>query len=196
MVGYDFNFGRGGDGNAHHLREIAERHGYAYEVERIGVFQTDGEIVSSSRIRQHLLAGDLARVRRLLGRPFHLCGQVVHGAGRGGTVLGFPTANLSVQHELIPHDGVYLGQVRVGEALHDALVNVGDNPTFGVNPVTVESFLLDFDARIYESTIEVLFLDRLRDEIRFADAERLRAQMEQDLARAREFFRAFHEGTK
>ena len=194
VVGYDFNFGRGGDGNAQHLREIAQRRGYRYEVERVGVFQVDGEVVSSSRVRQHILAGDLARVRRLLGRPFHLRGNVVRGAGRGGKVLGFPTANLSVQQELIPHDGVYLGQVRSGDATHDALVNVGDNPTFGVNPVTVESFLLDFDAQIYETTIDVYFLDRLRDEVRFADATGLRVQMDKDLARAREFFRAFHAG--
>jgi riboflavin kinase/FMN adenylyltransferase len=195
VVGYDFNFGRGGDGNAQHLREIAERMGYGYEVERVGVFQIDGEIVSSSRIRSHLLAGEVARVARLLGRPFHLRGTVVRGAGRGGKDLGFPTANLSVQQELIPRDGVYLGQVRIGAGLRDALVNVGDNPTFGINPVTVESFLLDFDGAIYESAIDVLFLDRLRDEVRFAGPEPLRVQMEKDLARAREFFRAFHART-
>ena len=192
VVGYDFNFGRGGDGNAHHLREIAEQRGYDYEVERVGVYQVDGEICSSSHIRQHLIRGDVGRVRRLLNRPFHLRGEVVHGQGRGRKVLGYPTANLSVQRELIPHDGVYLGLVRFGDELHDALINVGDNPTFGVNPVTVEAFILDFSDQIYASTIDVLFLERLRDEMRFASADDLKVQMDKDLAESHAFFDSFH----
>jgi riboflavin kinase / FMN adenylyltransferase len=191
VVGYDFNFGRGGDGNAAHLREIAAARGYDYEVERVGVYQVDGEICSSSRIREHLLRGDVARVHRLLGRPFHLRGTVVRGQGRGKT-MGFPTANLSVQRELIPHDGVYLGLVRIGDGLHDALVNVGDNPTFGVNPVTVEAFILNFGEEIYANAIDVLFLDRLRDEMRFRGPDDLKTRMDKDLDEAGRFFDAFH----
>ena len=189
IVGYDFNFGRGGNGSAYHLREIAAAKGFDFEVEQVGVYQIDGEIVSSSHIRQHLTSGNLARVGKLLGRPFHLRGSVVHGEGRGKKLLGFPTANLSVQQELIPHDGVYLGRVRIEDRTYDALVNVGDNPTFGVNPVVVEAFILDFNAQIYESAIDIIFLERLRDEMRFRGPEELKAQMEQDLQKAKVFFR-------
>lgn len=187
IVGYDFNFGRHGDGDAQNLLEIAKLNGYQYDVEQMGVYHIDGEIVSSSHIRQHLMAGDVARVAKLLGRPFHLQGQVIRGAGRG-KIMGYPTANLSVQQELLPKIGVYLGRARIGDKTYNALVNVGKNPTFGLNPITVESFILDFTAQIYDSEIEFLFLDRLRDEIRFAGAEELVRQMDHDLGQAKSFF--------
>jgi len=183
VVGYDFNFGKGGDGNAEALARFGEL--YGFEVEQVPAVERDGRIVSSSRIRRLIGAGEMEMVRWMLGRPFYLKGSVVEGKKRGGKLLGFPTANLSTQQELIPAKGVYAAIVKTPLGVHKAAVNVGCNPTFNNDGVSIEAHLLKFSQDIYGSDMEIFFIRRIRDEMRFDSIDRLKAQMEIDIEKIR-----------
>ncbi|MDP8254886.1 MAG: bifunctional riboflavin kinase/FAD synthetase [Candidatus Alcyoniella australis] len=185
VVGHDFTFGRGRDGSFEHLSRIGEEFGFS--VERVPALQIQGEPVSSSRIRKAIIRGEVALVRQLLGGPFSLVGEVVPGDGRGGAQLGFPTANLSVQRELIPAQGVYLTCVEYGGERFAALTNVGDNPTFHHHeiPPRVETWIIDFDRDILGREIRVHFIERLREELTFSTKEELIERIRQDEKQAR-----------
>ena len=183
VVGYDFNFGRGGDGNAEHLAAMGAQFGF--EVEQVSAVTINDQIVSSSRIRRLIPAGEIRMVNDMLGRPFFLVGTVVQGKQRGQSVLGIPTANLSTQQELIPAKGVYAAYVRVPQGLFCGAVNVGCNPTFENGQLSVEAHILDFEGDLYGKKIEVHLLRRLRDEKRFDTTKRLGQQMKRDIEHAR-----------
>jgi riboflavin kinase/FMN adenylyltransferase len=151
-----------------------------------------GAPVSSTRIRQTVRRGDLAEAEMLLGRPFSVLGTVVPGEGRGRR-LGFPTANLDLHHEACPHEGVYVGRAWLDKEAYPAAVSVGRKPTFGKEGDTlaepaVEVYLLDFSGDILGRTLEVEFLDWLRDQERFSDGGALVGQMLRDVSAVREFF--------
>ncbi len=183
VVGYDFAFGHKGLGDLDLLRAKGEKWGFAVHV--VGPVIVDDRPVSSTRVRQEVADGNMEGARRLLGRHYRVAGRVVAGHGRGGRLLGFPTANLRVSDELLPGPGVYAVMVELpGGRLLKGANNIGSNPTFDDNGLSVETHLLDFDGDLYGQDIRLHFVERLRGEERFASAEELKAQIAKDIARA------------
>lgn len=187
-VGEQFRFGRGRAGDLPLLREIGERRGYrAFGVEEV---LADGEPISSTRIRQAVMEGDVELATRLLGRPYALEGTVIEGDGRGHQ-LGWPTANLALASELPPAPGVYVAEaIGADDDGRPAAVNVGVRPTVDphrTDPV-VEAHLLDFQGDLYGRRLELRLLRRLRGEEKFADLDALKAQIGRDVEAVREYF--------
>jgi riboflavin kinase/FMN adenylyltransferase len=184
-VGGDFTFGHRAAGTLQTLRELGPDLGFT--AEEVPPFELDGRRVSSSSIREALSAGDLEWPTRALGRRFAIDGIVVGGAGRGRG-LGFPTANLETSPRLLlPGTGIYAGRAAAADGEYVAAVSVGTNPTFGVEPLHVEAFLLDFeDGELRDRRLTVEFWARLRDEEKFPTAEDLVRAMEEDVRRTRE----------
>jgi riboflavin kinase/FMN adenylyltransferase len=184
-VGHQWSFGKGRSGNLDLLKRLGDTLGF----DEVGVHavQVDGQIVSSTLIRNAVARGDLATAQRLLGRPFTVLGTVVRGDGRGRT-LGFPTANLNTGNEQFPPDGVYAATVtRRSEKLR-AVANIGVRPTVAEAARTrlLEAHLLDFHGDLYDEEIELSFDRYLRAEKRFAGLEELRQQIARDVALAKE----------
>lgn len=188
VVGSDFALGRQRSGTPDVLRELGEELGFDVVVSP--PYLHEGEIVSSSRIRDYLANGDVAQAARLLGRWPTLTGTVVRGAGRG-RLLGFPTANLHLSEPLaVPGHGIYATFATVAPAgdatAQPAVTSIGVRPTFDdTDEPTIETFLLDFDDDLYDQTLRLHFVKKLRDELKFASVEALIAQMERDVAEAR-----------
>jgi riboflavin kinase/FMN adenylyltransferase len=186
-LGHGFAFGRGREGNIDLLRRVSEQLGFlADEVPEV---RLRGQRISSSRIRECLAAGKVNLARRMLGRPYGVEGQVVHGQERGRQ-LGFPTANLFPHNRVIPRNGVYITATRVEGDWRGSVTNVGVRPTFGGDAEqSVESFVMNWSGDLYDDVVRVRFLHRLRDEMKFAGLPELQAQIERDRQRAEEFFK-------
>jgi riboflavin kinase/FMN adenylyltransferase len=185
FVGEGFRFGRDRSGDIDLLRRIGEEQGF--EVHTVPPVVVDGRVVSSSAVREAITEGDVEQATRWLGRPFALTGEVVEGSGRGRE-LYFPTANLEVENELLPKPGVYVTRTEALAARYPSVTNVGVRPTFDETLLSVETHLLDFDDDLYGERIEVGFLARIRDEMRFADASQLADQIARDRAAAMSYF--------
>jgi riboflavin kinase/FMN adenylyltransferase len=187
-VGSNFNFGYRGSGSVQTLREWSR----TFEVIEVPPVQVRGEIVSSTRIRDLIAAGNPSKSCRMLGQWYELEGRIVPGAGRG-RVLTVPTFNLSPDNELVPGRGVYVSRISLGGGpFLDAVTNVGTRPTFGETGTTIETFVLPDDKASLDQPVEsarLLFLRRLRDEAKFESADALRRQISTDVGRARKFFR-------
>jgi riboflavin kinase/FMN adenylyltransferase len=185
VMGANFTFGFKATGTIENLAEMGRRYGLT--AEGVALIQLEGRTVSSSSIRDSLAAGDLDWPRSALGRRFVLDGEVVPGHGRG-TGLGFPTANLRTWPRLLlPGQGVYAGAAEVREQRYVAAIDVGTNPTFGVDPLHVEAFLLDFEGDdLHGDPLSVEFWGRLRDEVRYDSVEELVAAIAGDVERTRE----------
>jgi riboflavin kinase/FMN adenylyltransferase len=183
IVGYDYTFGQGRGGNVDLLRRKGEQFGFVVEV--LDPIAEHNVVYSSSLVRKMICAGDVAGVVRYLGRQFTLEGVVCHGAQRGKQ-LGFPTANLVTEKEIIPIPGVYAVKVKWGEQLFDGVLNIGWNPTFGNQEVTVEVHLLDFDGDLYGESLRIYFFERLRNEKRFSSVEELIRAIQADIVSARQ----------
>jgi len=184
IVGYDFTFGRNRTGAPAALAEMGRDLGF--EVEVVPPILRGGAIVSSSRIRELLLAGRVREAAELLCRPYRISGPVVTGAGRGWK-LGFPTANVQFAQELIPLPGVYVVEAEVDGERRRGVANIGFNPTFGENSLGVEVHLLDFEGDLYGKAMSVAFRDRIRDERKFKSVDELARQIAKDVQYAREF---------
>jgi riboflavin kinase/FMN adenylyltransferase len=194
-VGEDFALGHEREGNRMFLKRASAERGFELHV--FPPVLVEGEIVSSTRVREALRAGDVARVATYLGRPFGLTGRVVRGAGRGHRI-GFPTANLEIWDEqAFPGRGVYACFATVeGERL-PAVTNVGVRPTFedALPAPVIETHLLDVQRDLYERSVRLEFIERLREEQRFPGVDALRAQIARDVERAREILGAGREGS-
>jgi riboflavin kinase/FMN adenylyltransferase len=187
FIGEDFQFGHERGGNVRTLAAAGPK--YGFEVVVAPPVKLDGEIVSSTRIRNALLAGDVESGARLLGRPYVVRGTVVHGDKRG-RALGFPTMNLAVPRErLLPRDGIYAMWATVNGQRVPAAASLGVRPTFGGGDRVLEAFLLDWKGDAYGDTIEAAFVKRLRDELRFASAAELSEQIARDVEATREALR-------
>ncbi|MBI1305797.1 MAG: bifunctional riboflavin kinase/FAD synthetase [Bacteroidetes bacterium] len=186
VIGYDHRFGRNREGSIQEIEEFSELFGY--EVEEISQKEVDDCIVSSSKIRRALLDGNVSLARDYMGRFFCLTGTVVHGKGRGKN-LGFPTANIQINDsfKLIPGSGVYAVKVELKgrSELFGGMMNIGFNPTFNDGALSLEVNIFNFTDRIYGQEIVVHFVARLREEIKFADAESLISQLHLDGEAAR-----------
>jgi len=187
VVGDDFRFGKGRQGDFAMLQEFGRANGF--QVVNMHSFCIDGERVSSSRIRHALAVGDMATAERLLGRPYRISGRVSHGDRRGRSI-GFPTANVPMQRRVSPVRGVFAVEVfgLEREPLPGA-ANVGIRPTVEGQEAILEVHLLDFAQEIYGRHIQVDLLHRLRDEHRFESLDALKAQIARDVDAAREHFR-------
>lgn len=188
-VGRNFVFGRDRDGDIELLERLAAERGR--KAEGVDEVYLDGERVSSTRIRRAVTAGEVELAARLLGRAYELTGRVEGGAGKGKG-LGWPTINLAVDNELVPRPGVYTTRVAVGGSAGDelpAVTNVGYRPTLHDDGgLVVETHILDFDGDLYDRPVSLSFDRRLRDERRFDTVDALVAQIERDVASARDFY--------
>ncbi len=181
VVGSDFRFGAGRRGDPALLTALGVRLGFGVTV--LDKIEVEGEICSSTAIREHIKAGRVERAATLLSRPFEVEGVVVKGAQRGRT-LGFPTANLDDVPRLVPHEGVYAGvAVTLGDQRrYRAAINVGRNPTFVAGgALSVEAYLLDFEGDLYGQPLRLGFVAHLRPELKFDSVDALIAQMHQDV---------------
>ncbi len=185
VVGYNVNFGRNRAGTSETLTALGTQLGFGVEVVGPVSAGSDGEQVSSTRLRTLLQAGDMGRARALLGRPYALRGRVVVGDRRGRT-LGFPTANLHLRRGLLlPPDGVYAVRADVDGRPCAGVLNIGVRPTFAGRRRTIEAHLLDFTGDLYRRWLVVQLIERLRGEERFSGPDALREAIARDVARAR-----------
>lgn len=186
VVGEDYRFGRGRQGDVALLRKLGQDLGF--RVEALAKLQIDGRPVSSTMIREAIVRGEVERARRLLGYPPLLIGSVIRGEGRGRG-LGFPTANLKIDEELVaPEEGVFIAAVRLKGEFRQGLLYIGRRPTFAGEGRSFEVYILDFSGELYHEELEVHLLKRLRGDLKFADPEALRRRIERDVRAAREFF--------
>jgi riboflavin kinase / FMN adenylyltransferase len=186
--GYNFRFGHKAAGDINALAEFGREMGF--EVKTYPEMAFRGETVSSSQIRKVVDEGRVSRARHLLARPFCILGTP--GRGRGyGSKYTVPTINLAPYEELVPKDGVYITWTRVGTERFESVTNVGNRPTFGADLFAVETHLLNFHPveLTPETEVEICFLERLRDEIKFPSVEALREQIGRDVGKARRYFR-------
>lgn len=182
--GPDFALGHRREGNIPFLQRLGKENGFAVCV--VEPLRWRGEVVSSTRIRAALTAGDIEEANGCLGRPYHLAGTVVRGRGLGHA-LGVPTANLEPpKGRLIPANGVYAGLAHLEDAAWPAVVNVGVRPTIAANHLTVEAHLLDFEGDLYGQRLGLDFIVRLRDEMIFPSLNALVDQVHKDIAQARQ----------
>ncbi len=186
-VGPNFHFGRGGIGNF----ELLKKSGidYGIRVVRVPVVFFDSKPVSSTRVREEILSGNVGSAAAMLGREYGIRGLVVHGRGRGAG-LGFSTANLSTDNELIPGQGVYVTRAELSGKLCQSVTNIGDRPTFGEGEWVVEAHLLDYKGpALYGRTMRLMFCEFLREERKFDSPQALMEQIGKDVAATREWFK-------
>lgn len=185
--GFNFRFGHKAAGDVNMLAELG--HEMGFDVKVYPEMKLRGETVSSSQIRKLIAAGRVSRARHLLARPFCILG--VPGRGRGyGSKYTVPTINLARYEELVPQDGVYVTWTRVGTERFDSVTNVGNRPTFGAELFAIETHLLNFHPieLTPDTEVEICFLERLRDEIKFPSVDALREQIARDVKKARRYF--------
>jgi riboflavin kinase/FMN adenylyltransferase len=191
--GYNFHFGHKASGNVTSMAELGRELGF--ETVSYSEMRLRGEPVSSSHIRKLLSEGKVSRARHLLGRSFSILSTP--GRGRGyGSKYTVPTINLSRYEELVPKDGVYITRTRVAEECFDSVTNIGNRPTFGADSFAIETHLLNFHPLdlTSETPVEIFFLARIREEIKFPSVEALREQIGRDVKQAQRYLRLMHRG--
>lgn len=188
IIGDDFRFGQGRKGNFEFLKNASQQAGFS--IERIPGFILDNERVSSTLVRKALSHGDHQQVEKLLGRPFSIMGRIVHGDKRG-RLLGFPTANIFLHRQVTPVHGIYTVRMHgLGGRVLPGVASVGTRPTVpGSTRCLLEVHLFDFNEDIYGQHVLVEFCEKLREEKRFDNFDLLTAQMHQDAAQAKDYFK-------
>ena len=185
VVGANFRFGHRGAGSVDLLRELGPRFGFTVNGIEL-IVEPDAVTVTSTYVRACVAAGDVGAAAEALGRPHRVDGYVVHGDGRGGSELGYPTANLdTVTHAAIPADGIYAGWFVLGTRRSPAAISIGTNPTFSGRVRTVEAFVIDEGGNFYGRRVAFDFVERLRDTEKFDSVEALIEQIDADVARTR-----------
>jgi riboflavin kinase/FMN adenylyltransferase len=187
VVGYDHAFGKGREGNFDRLLELGAELGFTCE--QIDERKVDGQVVSSTKIRNFLAEGDIEHANELLGHAFFIFGEVVTG-NRIGNTIGFPTINLGhfARHKLIPAMGVYASKVDIDGEIFFGMTNIGVRPTLDASDLTIETHIFDFDEDIYGKRVVVTFTGRIREERKFNGLDELTAQLALDKIRAIEIF--------
>jgi riboflavin kinase/FMN adenylyltransferase len=184
VIGYDFRFGRDRQGDALYLESLGEAAGFGVDI--VPPVNFRDHPVSSTRVRTALLRGDVNSAARMLGRMYSFTGWVVRGEGRG-VVLRYPTANLDLRdtQKMLPAKGVYAVSARLGERKTPGALYIGTKPTFAGQARTVEVHMLGLEGNLYGKRVEVSFVERLRDEVRFEDGAHLSKAIRRDVARAK-----------
>ena len=185
FIGPDFVFGKGRGGNSELLKKMGDELGFQT---MIVDFVTNGnDTISSTAIRNLILKGEISKANKYLGRNFSLEGTVTEGEKRG-RVLGFPTANLKTDWELLPKPGVYITLCHLGDGVRRSITNIGFRPTFGKNSLLIESHIFNFSSEIYGEEIRIEFLTRLRDEKKFSGIDELKKAITEDVKTANKYF--------
>lgn len=183
VVGTDYKFGNKASGNANLLKEFGTKHGI--DVEIFDPINIDGKIVSSSRIRESILNGNMDEARTMLGRNYSIYGKVVTGK-KIGKKLGYPTANIEpIIKYVLPKNGVYSTETLVNNKIYLSASSVGYNPTFKEDTIKIESHIIDFTGDIYNNNIELFFVEYLREEIKFDTMDLLKKQIFEDINRVK-----------
>ena len=183
VIGPDFALGQNREGNTNTLRRLGREMGFSVTV--VPPIVIDGEVVSSTAIRNALAEGDMKRVQNLVGRPFSLHGHVIPGAGRG-MELGFPTANLDIDpQQALPAEGVYVGRVHIDDQTYPSMTNIGKRPTFGGSQRVVEVYLPDYHGDLYGQELTIDIIERLRGEKKFDTPEELKKRITEDIKQGR-----------
>lgn len=186
-LGHDFAFGANKSGNHNVAKDLCDKHSVHLVLQ--DEFQLGTDSISSSIVRSEIVGGNMEKAQNLLGRKYFLSGRVIKGEGRGRQI-GFPTANLGYDKELIvPQRGVYITQTKFKDLTYNSVTNIGFNPTFNSgNQINIETHLLDFSRDIYGEEVRVSFIKKLREEKKFSSVNDLISQIEQDVKLARTFF--------
>jgi len=184
-VGANFLFGRGRSGNFSLLRALGQQ--YGFRADKIDPVRYKDFVVSSTRIRRLVTEARMDEAGALLGHPYYLDGTIVEGRKRG-QAIGFPTANMSTENELIPPHGVYATTMTIDGIVHAGVTNIGVRPTFNDTEPTIETHLLHYSGDLYGRRVRLSFVQRLRDERRFDSVDALRAQIDADRRRAEHLF--------
>lgn len=189
VVGKDFHFGHNRRGDYKMLQQYAAR--YGYEVEVVDKMQEDGRDISSTFVREQIVAGNIEKANELLGYRYFIEGRICHGKKMGKAVLGIPTINLIPPEEkLLPPYGVYFSITEWDGKAYPGITNIGCKPTVdGENPVGVETHIFDFDEDIYGKEVKVSFISKVRAEKKFESLEALKEQMSHDVALGKQYFR-------
>jgi riboflavin kinase/FMN adenylyltransferase len=182
VVGFDYAFGRGREGTIPYLKKMGEEFGFIVHV--VEPFQLDGLTVSSSHVREIIESGNMESARKFLGRYYSIVGPVVAGY-KTGQAIGFPTANIDTSKVQIPGTGVYAVRMIYQNESYDAVANIGFNPTFHRDRLSVEVHIFDFNQVIYGKEIEVVFIARIRSEVEFKSKEELVVQINKDIKKAK-----------
>lgn len=182
VVGFDYAFGRGREGTIPYLKKMGEEFGFLVHV--VDPFQLDGLTVSSSHVREVIEAGNMESAKKFLGRYYSIVGPVVAGY-KTGQAIGFPTANIDTSKVQIPGTGVYAVRMIYQKNSYDAVANIGFNPTFHRDRLSVEVHIFDFNQVIYGKEIEVEFISRIRSEIEFKSKDELVVQIGKDIEQAK-----------
>lgn len=178
IVGFNYKFGHKNMGDINLLKELSTM--YNIQLHIINPIAYNGSVISSTRIRAAISDGKIKEANDMLLKPYMLKGKVVSGKKIGRT-LGFPTANLDYNKDfVIPKVGVYYTLVKYQGKIYKGITNVGNNPTVGINDLTIETYILNFDYDIYNRELKVYFLDRIRDQQKFGSLEDLKAQLQKD----------------
>ncbi len=183
VVGYACQFGKDRTGNAQVLESLGQESGFGVTI--VPPTQLNGLPVHSTRIRQAIARGDLGLASQLLGRIYSMSGTIVQGDGRGRQI-GFPTANIDPGEQLCPPNGVYAIRVKLANQLFDGVLNIGIRPTFNGTKLQVESHLFEFNDTVYGETIEIYFIEKIRNERTFSNKQALVQQIHRDIAVANE----------
>ena len=182
VVGFDYAFGRGREGTIPYLKKMGEEFGFVVHV--VDPFQLDGLTVSSSHVRELIEAGNMESARKFLGRHYSIVGPVISGH-KTGQAIGFPTANIDTSKVQIPGTGVYAVRMIYQNNSFGAVANIGFNPTFHRDRLSVEVHIFDFNQVIYGKEVEVEFISRIRSEIEFESKDELVVQIKKDIETAK-----------
>ena len=189
VVGKDYSFGKNREGTIDMMKSYAPDYGFEVIVANwIKTPLGSAGRISSTRIRELVIDGQMTEAEKMLGRNYQIRGRVVIGRDRGGKLLGIPTANINLHDELCPKTGIYAVTVEIEDRQYNGVANIGYSPTFEDHEFTVEVHILDFNANIYGEKIRVNFIRRIRDEIKFSNISELIEQIKMDIAAAREIF--------
>jgi riboflavin kinase / FMN adenylyltransferase len=186
VVGFNYHFGHKAAGNTELLEKL--RNKLQYNLTVVNAIKIQDEVVSSTKIRQLIGKGDIAKANLFLGKNFSIRGVIVHGKGNGKK-FGFPTANISLEKELIlPNPGVYFTKCIVHNKIYHSVTNVGFNPTLGKNPLSVETHILDYDENIYGQEVEILFFQKSRNEMKHSGVDQLIERVNDDIQLTKKYF--------
>jgi len=192
VVGEDYTFGKNREGNISLLRSFGKN--LQFEVIAVDKIQISDELpgrISSTKIRELVIEGNVDEAQKLLGRHYQIRGIVVPGRDRGGELVGYPTANVNLHDELCPKTGIYAVRVECEGEIHNGVANIGYSPTFGDHAFTVEVHILNFNKDVYNKKIRVNFIKRIRDEIKFTNISELSAEIGRDIIKAQKILSAY-----
>jgi len=184
IVGDNFRFGKGREGDVTKLRELAFRYGFS--IQSIPPVTVHGSVVSSSLIRKILKKGEIEKANAFLGRPYEIEGTVIRGKSRGKR-LGYPTANIHTLNDIAP-PGVFISRVGIGSKKFPSVTHVGSKPTFNEKEVMIESYIIDYNDSLYKKKLRVFFLEKIREEKKFENPEALSLQIKKDLEQTLIYF--------